>query len=515
MTTALQPRLARPANAPTPLWTPFPGFQTRALAAGEFDVFMGGAKGPGKTDLLLIGAKRQTQFPLYKALLLRETYTELQEVIDRAHRLFGRLPTRERPVWNGAERRFRFPAGSSIEMGYGRTVEQLTRYQGGQYAYIGYDEYANVRDPRVGPTLVAEIRCPDPRVRRFFRGSGNPGKAGHAWIKRRYIDTCGRHGERVFWDVVDLPNGDRFPISRRFIPGTVYDNPIYANDPLYMAQLASLPERLRRQLLEGDWDAGTGAALDELHMGRHLVKRFEPPPHWPRVAAFDWGYAHRWVFTHGAVNEDGRIFVCDTISGHRQRDDQIFDTILERVPNVGPDLVVHAGHDVAHKQRAHTGDNTPTVQERALERGIVMALANIDRAKGLANLRHYLAWKGLGPNGSDGDPMLVWMDTPGNRKCVEQLESMVTDEDNPEDVLKVNADPETGDGGDDFYDTTRYLAASRPFVARSNAAQMTLGAWEPAVLAHERDRLMKRTGHPRAHTTLRGRLVEAAYGELT
>lgn len=54
------------------------------------------------------------------------------------------------------------------------------------------------------------------------------------------------------------------------------------------------------------------------------------------------------------------------------------------------------------------------------------------------------------------------MDTPGNRWLFEQLEAMVTDEDDMEDVLKVNSDPETGIGGDDGYDALRNAMSSRP-----------------------------------------------------
>ncbi len=36
------------------IWAPFPGMQTEFLAAKQFEILAGGAKGPGKTDLLVI-----------------------------------------------------------------------------------------------------------------------------------------------------------------------------------------------------------------------------------------------------------------------------------------------------------------------------------------------------------------------------------------------------------------------------------------------------------------------------
>ena len=69
-----------------------------------------------------------------------------------------------------------------------------------------------------------------------------------------------------------------------------------------------------------------------------------------------------------------------------------------------------------------------------------MIEANIARRAGLNNLRHHLAWRGLGPGGSDAVPRLRFMRTEGNLWLFEQLETLVCDTDDPEDVLK---------GGDD------------------------------------------------------------------
>jgi hypothetical protein len=46
---------------------------------------------------------------------------------------------------------------------------------------------------------------------------------------------------------------------------------------------------------------------------------------------------------------------------------------------------------------------------------------------------------------------------------MEQLKAMTTDPKHPEAPLKRDADPLTGDGGDDSYDETAYALASRPW----------------------------------------------------
>lgn len=65
---------------------------------------------------------------------------------------------------------------------------------------------------------------------------------------------------------------------------------------------------------------------------------------------------------------------------------------------------------------------------------------------GLRNSREWLAWKGVGPQGEDDDPRFVWIDTKGNRRAVAAIQTMVVNPDNPEDALKVDADPQTGAG---------------------------------------------------------------------
>ena len=442
------------------LWAPFPGMQTEFVNAGEFEVFEGGAKGPGKSDCGIAKAVRQIDRPTYAAYITRETGPQLDELKVRTHRLFPQMP--ERPAWNGdGHGRWTFPSGARVIFESIATQDDAAKIQGKEPSFVFQDEVANIPDERVVDLVQAEIRSPDPLIVRQWTGSGNPGKSGHAWVKRRFILPCGEDGKRILVRKVTTPAGVA-RLTRRFIPGTVLDNPIYANDPLYMAQLFTLPEMLRKQLLYGDWNAGVGTALDELDTSKHFVRAFYAPTNWPRFGAFDWGYAHYWVFCDIVAAEDGQLYVRDTVRGRRQKPYQIADRMKSRVPELA--LMQYIDTDsYAMQERRDRNDNTPSIMEElASEHQIFLRLGNLDRKKGLNNLRHYLAWRGIGPGGIDGQPALRFFDTPGNRWLFEQLEQMVTDPDDPEDVLKVNADPETGEGGDDGYDALRVGIASRP-----------------------------------------------------
>jgi hypothetical protein len=423
------------------------------LQASADEVLAGGSKGSGKSVLLVAKPLYQTHKPNYKALVLRETYGELQEILDRMHRMYLRLPVDQRPVWHGdnERRRWEFPSGAKIKLGYYRRKEDISHYQGQEWSDILFDEIGNLEDEGALEVLLAEMRSPDPTIRRQFVCTANPGGRFHGVLRRRFINLCGKQGERIVHVKRRLPSGQIETVTRQFVPGRVTDNPIYANDPKYMARLMSLPDRLRRCLLDGDWDAATGAAFDELDPDAHLVKPFECPSHWPYVAAFDWGYSHWAVFGWGRVSEDGRVYVNDTLRWRHFQDWDLVEAIKEMVPHQAL-RSVQAGHDLWHELRANRGDGTPTRAEYYQSKGIGVTQANIMRAAGYANMMQYIAHRET-PYIQKRLPAIRFFDTPGNRWLVEEhLPSIVVNPDNPADVLKTDSDAETGEGGDDGYD---------------------------------------------------------------
>jgi hypothetical protein len=474
--------LSRPVRV---LWAPHRGMQTAAVNAREDEIFVGGAKGPGKTDVGIVRIARQTDKPLYKGYVTRETGPQLDEIKARMHRLYPRMGTAAtRPAWLGdGHGRWTWPSGARVILEAIGTPEEAARVQGKEPSAVFMDEVANVPDERTIDIVQAEIRSPDPTIYCWWAGSGNPGKAGHAWIKRRFVIPCGVDGKRIVMRRVQTVAGEQV-LTRRFIPGTVLDNPIYANDPRYMAQLALLPEVLRQQLLYGDWNAGVGTALTELDASVHVARAFTVPGHWQMFGSFDYGFAHNWVWIVFAVDEDGRVWVVDTVYGRRHQLHEIVERV-SALPIHDPRYRYTRSDTYVFQSRKERNIEEPTIAELlATHHNIVLSLGITDRKAGLRNLRYYLAWRGIGPDGTDGVPALRFMDTPGNRWLFEQLEAMVTDESDMEDVLKVDSNPETGEGGDDGYDALRVGMASRPPRAIGAFWQGTVRAFSKETLAH-------------------------------
>jgi hypothetical protein len=452
-------------------WRPHPGFQERALAAGEDDVLIGGAAGGGKTDVLLMKVLYQSWHPRCRALFLRATFPELRDVMDRAHRIFTPLGWE----WNESYKRWTAPTGATLQFGYCSDYADAQRYWGQEFTLIVFDEIGKLADERAWDFVNSRLRVPTdigfPSELLQSMCSANPGGAGHGWLRARYVVPT--RGGTI---VAVLPNGK----TRAFYPGRLSDNPSLGAD--YRKQLENLPERLRRQLLDGDWDAGDGLALEELDERVHFVRPFAIPKYWVRWAAFDWGFRHPWAFVVLAESTDGERFVVDYLTNRGQLPHAIAAEISEYYDPASLHAI-YAGHD-AMQEKQSQGDGTPTIAETFLKHGITLLKANIARVHGLNALRQDLAWRGI-EAGQDGRPRLRFFDTPRVRTLFEVARSMSTNPKNPEDALKRDANPDTGEGGDDGYDALRYAVASRIPRPESQPVDTPLSAFSPEALLVE------------------------------
>lgn len=299
------------------------------LRRGEDEVFVGGSAGGGKSEVLVINPLRQVHIPHYRALILRKTYKELEELLGKAERYYPRAFPRAR--FNGSKYVWTFPSGAKIEFGNMEHEKDKYKYQGRAFDTIEFDElthfmfseyiYMGSRNRPNGPgTFVSRM------------SSGNPGGVGHGWVKDRFI-TAAKPTERI-WEKVEIvyPDGhiETQWLSRVFIPSSLFDNKILLkNDPAYAARLASMPEKERNALLYGDWDsfagmffedfrttpdirmaAAKGVKLSEKQLKRerrfvHVIDPFEIPNDWKIFRSFDWGSNKPFSVGWWAMDYDG------------------------------------------------------------------------------------------------------------------------------------------------------------------------------------------------------------------
>lgn len=282
------------------LFKPNPGPQTEYLAASEQEVLYGGSAGSGKSYATIADPMRYFDNKNFNGLILRRTNDELRELIWKSKELYPKLF----PGAKFAEQKssWSFPAGGHLWMTYLERDDDVMRYHGQAFCYIAFDELTQYPTPFAWNFMRSRLRTTDPALPLFMRATTNPGGPGHGWVKKMFIDPA---PPNVAFPATDLDTGEPilYPpghlkagqplFYRRFIPAKLSDNPYLYNDGMYEANLLSLPENQRRQLLEGDWSVADGAAFSEFRAHIHTCDPFKIPSDWLKFRSCDWGYSER------------------------------------------------------------------------------------------------------------------------------------------------------------------------------------------------------------------------------
>jgi len=290
---------ATPNKDPRPIiFAPNPGPQTEFLAAPEREVLYGGAAGGGKSIGLLADPMRYFGNANFNGLILRRTNDELRELIWKSQELYPKAYPGSK--WQEKKSQWVFPSGARLWMTYLEREEDVLRYQGQAFSYIGFDELTQHSTPFAWNYMRSRLRTTDPELPIFMRATTNPGGPGHQWVKQMFIDPAPPNSAFAARDMetgepLTYPEGHAKAgkplFYRRFIPATLRDNPYLFDDGAYEANLLSLPEMQRRQLLEGDWAVADGAAFPEFRQSVHVVDPFEIPGDWRRFRSCDYGYS--------------------------------------------------------------------------------------------------------------------------------------------------------------------------------------------------------------------------------
>ena len=428
-------------------YTPDPA-QRRFHDADEFDVGYGGIAGAGKSLALLMDAvAAAVAHPGLRAGIFRRSFDEVEEsILSKVVVLQDDLAARFGAVYVGSPRpELRFRNGSAIRFRYAETLADATRRQGGEYQLIGIDERQQV-DPAVPRYLETRIRSGRPGVPVLgIRSTFNPGDVGHADLKERYIDrtNAGAHTyERRDDDGVGTGQWVRFVAGVRST---------HINES-YWRQLDTIEDPvLRRQLAEGDWDAGGGLMFTETwRRHTHVVTAEQVPipagATVVRARGVDYGMTNPFCCLWGALLSDGLVVV------YRE----LYERNLTPVEQAQMILASEEPHErylplVAHLDPAcwsqyanvkrNSGVPPKSIASDYAKVGVTVVRANNDRIGGVR-----LVHQGLRVR-PDGAPRLLVYDTCPN--LIRQLGSLPRSKTNPEDV---NTAAE-----DHAYDALRYL----------------------------------------------------------
>lgn len=298
------------------VWKPQPK-QIEFLQRPEYEAFYGGAAGGGKSDSLLMEALRQTHIPNYRGLIIRKTYPQLSELIDRSVEIYTQAIRGAK--FNESKYVWKFPSGAKIYFGSMQHAKDRIKYQGKRYDFIGFDELTHFLWEEYS-YLFSRNRPSGPGTRVYMRATGNPGGIGHGWVKSRFITAA--PPKTTIWEnyTITKPDGGKVEMKRDriFIPAAVFDNPaMLKNNPEYLASLAMMSESERKALLYGDWDCFSGQVFSEWRDDpkgyenrrySHVIKPFHIPEHWKIIRGFDFGYSRPFSVGWYAADEKGVLY---------------------------------------------------------------------------------------------------------------------------------------------------------------------------------------------------------------
>lgn len=436
------------------IFKPNKGPQTAFLAASEREVLYGGAAGGGKSYAMLADPLRYMSHPQFSGLLLRHTTEELRELIWKSQEMYPKIY----PGIKWSERKMQWvaPSGARLWFSYLDRDEDVLRYQGLAFSWVGFDELTQWATPFAWNYMRSRLRSTAPDLPIYMRATTNPGGPGHAWVKKMFIDPS--IPGKAFW-ATDIETGETlvYPkghskegeplFKRRFIPAMLTDNPYLADQGDYETMLLSLPEHQRKQLLEGNWDVSEGAAFAEFNRAIHVTEPFDIPRGWTKFRACDYGYGSYSAVLWFAVSPSEQIIVYRELYVSKVLAKDLARMVLELEEDDGTIRYGVLDSSCWHKR----GDTGPSLAEQMIMEGCRWRPA--DRSAGSRIAGKNEVHRRLQVDEFTEEPRMVIFNTCTN--LISQLPILPLDKANPEDIdTKVNFDH--------LYDALRYGLMSRP-----------------------------------------------------
>lgn len=460
--------------------------QAQALLSSGTEILYGGAAGGGKSFFLrVVSIMAALEVPGVQVYLFRKNYPDLRDNHltgpTSYHALLHSYVQHGHVKFNQLENQFNFKNGSAIKLRHLNTSKDLQNYQGSEFHLLLVDECTHFLEHEYR-FLRSRVRMAGIEVKsKYFKNlpkiilSANPGGVGHQWVKQSFIDPA------PFMQIWKTPP-DEGGFMRQYIPARLEDNPsLTESDPNYRDRLAGLGNpNLVRAMMDGDWDVVAGAAFERLNRDDHCLRPFNPPSHWTRFVAMDWGTAKPFAVLWFCVAEghtvlaakgdwpeqeipDGAVILYrefygwngNADQGCRMESTEVADRILEIEDEAGEPKIDYRVADSAMWSKT----DGPSPIERMFKQSegrLNFRPAEKDRAMNYQEVRARIA-------GDDGVPMFY-----ATENCTHFWRTVPTlqlDEVNPDKGPDSRME-------DHIYDALAYGLRSRPYVRTERQRQM-------------------------------------------
>lgn len=264
----------------------------------------GGGAGGGKSHTCLTKALKYINDPSARVMIVRRSYPMLKlsgGLVDESKAIyshFGGILKVQALTWV-------FPNGATIQ--FAALPDKLSEWQGLQATHILVDESAEFKQEEI-LFLMSRLRSAKYKGHMNMTMTCNPDRSSflYEWVKFSLDEATGvplagtedrvryfvNVGGKMEWSENKDELVEKFgkaikPVSFRFIPLTVYDNPILLkNNPSYLNNLLSQPRVNQLRFLHGSWTAkAEGAGF----FNRDWIEIVDHPPVNPvgRVRSWD------------------------------------------------------------------------------------------------------------------------------------------------------------------------------------------------------------------------------------
>lgn len=362
-----------------PVFAPCSLRQKLILIDDTTDIILcGGGAGGGKSRTCLVKALKYINDPEGRVLIVRQTYPQLKisgGLVDESkkiYRYFGGVLNKQSLTWT-------FPNGATIQ--FAAIPDDLSEWQGMQVTNILVDEAAEFQQHEI-LFLIGRMRgagyegkisllmtCNPKRDSFLFNwveySLGDDGVPGEdtaekiRWFFTHENDVKFADSEEELWikaqeyGLVKAGPGiprehvTYHPMTFRFIPLTIYDNPILIkNNPGYLAKLSSAPRVDKLRFLYGSWTArATGSGYFRREW-TPIVEPHEVPPNvMSRVRSWDLAASEKsetnpdpdWTAGVKMSRDKFGIYYIEHVNRFRRLTDKVLTEIVKTAESDGKD----------------------------------------------------------------------------------------------------------------------------------------------------------------------------------
>lgn len=336
--------------------------QELALGADAHHILYHGTRGPGKTDTQLMRFRRNCNRgygAFWRGIIFDMEYKNLDDLIMKSKRWFYDFNDGATFLESTSQLKWKWPTGEELLFRSVKTPDDYWAYHGHEYPFIGWNELTKYATPKLYEKMMSvnrssfqpadTLKIDRENIERFNRDSNrardyhlgdyvtpdnqplpsiplevfstcNPYGAGHAWVKRRFIEPVpDKTILRTTVQVYNPRTKKEEPVTKKqvAIHGDWRENPYLS--PEYIAELMSLTDDNEKEAwLNGNWDINAGGALADLwRKDVHVVERFPIPDNWHIDRAFDWGSSHPFSVGWFAESNGEEVRFIDRLGNER------------------------------------------------------------------------------------------------------------------------------------------------------------------------------------------------------